>query len=130
MLQGWFYRETGDFNRAKADFVRACSYDTAAKEAHIWCADLLATCPEEHVRDGKQSLAMAEKICERVKWNRWDAVLAYASAHAELGNFDEAVKHTQRAIAIAPEQWDEDCRKRLRAFEMQQPWRLPAADLE
>ena len=130
MLQGWFYRETGDFNRAKADFVRACSYDTAAKEAYIWCADLLATCPEEHVRDGKQSLAMAEKICERVKWNRWDAVLAYASAHAELGNFDEAVNHTQRAIAIAPEQWDEDCRERLREFEAGRPWRLPDPNAE
>ena len=125
MLQGWFYRETGDFNRAKADFVRACSYDTAAKEAHIWCADLLATCPDERVRDGKQALAMAEKICERVKWNRWDAVLAYASAHAEMGNFDEAIKHAQRAIAIAPEQWDEDCRQRLREFEGGRPWRLP-----
>ena len=130
MLQGWFYRETGDFNRAKADFVRACSYDTAAREAHIWCADLLATCPDERVRDGSKALEMAEKICERTKWNRWDAVLALASAHAEQGEFDEAVKHAQRAIAIAPEQWDDDCRERLREFEAGRPWRLPDPNAE
>lgn len=49
----------------------------------------LATCPNEHLRDGKRAVELATKACELTRWRDFPSLQALAAAHAECGAFPE-----------------------------------------
>jgi protein O-mannosyl-transferase len=62
---------------------------------------LLATHPEDAIRDGPEAVRLATRACELT--NRKEPVYlgTLAAAYAETGNFDEAVRTGQQAAALA-----------------------------
>ena len=62
---------------------------------------LLATSADEKVRDGRKSLLLAQRACELTEQKDGMTLAALAAAHAETGEFAEAVNTTLRAIEIA-----------------------------
>jgi tetratricopeptide (TPR) repeat protein len=62
-------------------------------------AYLLATLPDDSLRDGKRALEIARAIVAK---NPEDPAYldTLAAAHAETGNFEEAVQHADAALAI------------------------------
>ena len=63
----------------------------------------LATAPQRSERDGTEALKHANKACELTNWRNYGYLDTLAAAHAELGNFDEAIRVQQQAIDIAPD---------------------------
>jgi hypothetical protein len=85
---------------------------------------LLATCPDDTVRDGKQAVELATRACERTKWKDANIISTLAAAHAAAGNFEKAIEYEKRALA---DEWyeknkGEDARKRLKLFAEKKPY--------
>jgi Flp pilus assembly protein TadD len=88
---------------------------------------LLATFPNPSARDGQEAARLAERACTIT--NRTDVTLlaTLAAAHAEAGNFLDAVSTAQEALSLARSSGDtktaELAENLLRTFQSNQPYR-------
>ncbi|HKI35481.1 MAG TPA: tetratricopeptide repeat protein [Gemmataceae bacterium] len=119
------HAERGEYEKAIADYQEAMRLDPGHAEAHDSLAWLLATCPADGVRDGKRAVELATKACELSEWEDAEHVSTLAAAHAECGNFKEAVKWQTKAIEIGFEEDDdmESAREQLKLYQQRQPYR-------
>ena len=69
-------------------------------EIGLLLAWTLATSPDSGVRDGAEALGLAGQSREGVG-DRWDVLDTLAAAHAETGDFDQAVELARRALELA-----------------------------
>lgn len=84
---------------------------------------LYATCPDPEFRNGKQALDCATYAWRLGAWNSFIALDTLAAAHAENGNFTEAVKWQTKAVRVAPDGAKPELQSRLQLYEMQKPYR-------
>ncbi len=90
---------------------------------------VLATCPDEALRNGAESMAIVKPLVEgagRDDPRVWDT---FAAAHAEQGRFVEAIEAARRAIELADRAGQVDgvdaMRKRVEQYAAGRPWREP-----
>ena len=80
---------------------------------------VLATSPDDEVRDGKRSIELATKAAELTSYTVPHILSTLAAAYAETGDFDEAKKWSQKSIDVCQTELDaaktDDDRKRLEA---------------
>ena len=62
---------------------------------------LLATHPRAEVRDGKQAVQLAEKLCDLTGYRQPGALATLAAAYAETGQYTQAVSTAQAAYDLA-----------------------------
>jgi len=72
--------------------------------ARLALAWLLATCPDDRVRNGPEALEHARAAQRLSATNRCDLLDVLAATQAELGRFDEAVRVGNAAVALARQQ--------------------------
>jgi tetratricopeptide (TPR) repeat protein len=84
---------------------------------------LLATCPDDTVRDGTLAVEHATKACDLTNWSNYAYVDTAAAAYAESGDFDSAVKWQTEAIRLGGGSYAQDFQKRLRLFKAGKPYR-------
>ena len=111
----------GDKNAAISHFrsrLRHVPEDVAAL-THL--AGILATHPDEQIRDGVQALRLARQAVQKTAGRRPDVLSTLAAAYAEVGRFDEAVKQIAAAIELArnanQQQLVESLQTQLRKYE-------------
>jgi tetratricopeptide (TPR) repeat protein/serine/threonine protein kinase/WD40 repeat protein len=93
-------------------------------------AFLLAVVPDEKLRNGKQALEDATKANDSSKYSNYEHLDTLAAAHAETGDFDEAVKWQEKAVAAAPELTRAQYTARLALYGDRKPYReLPKTEL-
>jgi len=63
---------------------------------------ILATAPEDDLRDAGQALALSERAVAATRGRDADALEARAAALAEAGRFDDAAAVQERALALVP----------------------------
>jgi tetratricopeptide (TPR) repeat protein len=117
--------ELGNYPEAKADLEKALKLDPigdSTKNAYAW---FLATCPEDKYRDGKKALEFALKACEMTKYKEANNVDTLAACYAEAGNFKEAIKWQEAALADKDfaDESGEDAKKRLEGYKNKKPHR-------
>jgi tetratricopeptide (TPR) repeat protein len=126
------YNNRGNVWSAKHDYARACAdYEEAIRRdpsfalAHGNDAYLHATCPIPTMRDGKKALEAAQRANEATQWSDPNHLDALAAAHAESGNYEEAVKWQKKAVAALPDHRRDKDRfvGRLKLYETNQPYR-------
>lgn len=102
--------------------VRLDPENAAAWSDRAW---LRATCPDAKFRDGKSAVADATRACRLSSWRDGNHLTALAAAHAESGEFGEAVNYARRALEFpaAGSDWADRAKKRLKLYEGRQPYR-------
>lgn len=109
------------FRMAEEDLKRALRNSPAFVEAHLDLARLKGTCPAASIRNAKKAIEHATRACELTGYQDWRCLHALALGHAEAKNFPRAIEHIDKAIALAPEDVRELCRRQRTLFEQQRP---------
>jgi serine/threonine-protein kinase len=117
----YFNREYG---KAVRDHVQALKLDpndaaTFNYLAWIWC-----TAPDPNVRNGRRALECATRACELTEFQNAGFLDTLACAHAEMGNFTEAVKWAGDAVELAADDTSrEEYGDKITLFEARKPYR-------
>jgi tetratricopeptide (TPR) repeat protein len=126
--RGNAYMAQKAYGWALADFRDALRRDPANVYACFSLAFLLAACPVEKLRDGKQAMEYAKKGCDLTGWRMAGGFQALAAAYAENGDFKEAVTWQKKALDLFegfPQEERDAIRERLKSYEQGKPCRLP-----
>jgi tetratricopeptide (TPR) repeat protein len=89
---------------------------------------VLSTSPDENLRDGKRALELALKACELTEYKQAHILSTLAAAYAELGDFETAIKWSQKAVDIGDDAQQEALENELESYKAGKPVRelLPA----
>jgi tetratricopeptide (TPR) repeat protein len=124
---GFVLARMGDHRRAAYHYRRALELRPDLVQAATGLAWLLATSDDAGVRDGEEALVRAGQCVETTLGRDPGCLEALAAAHAELGNFEQAVSEQTRAVSLLPPNRGADLRSRLRLYQSGRPYREPPA---
>lgn len=115
----------GDHVAAIADLEKAMVLQPENDTVLNNLAWVLATSPDDAVRDGKRAIGIAQKACELTEWKQPHVISTLAAAHAESGDFDEARKFSRQAVDGSDEDSEvrEQLKSELASYEAGKPWR-------
>lgn len=129
--RAYAYEHKGEYAKALADFeecLKTGSRWLQARESFAW---LLATCPDDKLRNGRKALeVMAQKIMELAKYgDGYPPVMdTLAAAYAETGDFERAISLERALLGLEIEHGglSDKCRaaakSRLALYEAHQPY--------
>lgn len=109
------------FDRRVASLFNELAQNASDVEILRRLAEALATCPQSELRDGKKALELALRACELTTNHNAACLGSAAAAHAELGQFAEAVRLSKQAIELATPQTLALYRARLASYEKGHP---------
>ena len=129
----------GDHKKAIADYESAVEsvgkleFETADEFQKQEAAGIynnlswvLATSPNDSVRDGKRSLELAEKAAKFSDYKAAHILSTLAAAYAESGNFDKAVEWSEKAVQLGDEEDHEQLEQlelELESYRKGEAWR-------
>src|SRR5882757_9568678 len=97
----------GKHAEAIADFERALALkkdDESLLNNYAW---VLATSPDEKLRDGPRALKFATKAAEGTKYETPHILSTLAAAYAETGDYENAAKWSQKAVELSQKEVDQ-----------------------
>ena len=121
--RGDSYLSVGKHAEAIADLTRAlkASPDDAGILNNL--AWVLATSPDDGLRDGKRSQELATKACDLTKYEAAHILSTLAAAYAESGDFETAVKWSTKALELGSKEQQEPLAKELETYKAGKPVR-------
>jgi tetratricopeptide (TPR) repeat protein len=120
--RGRLYARLGQHGLAVADneaALRVAPDDPRTCNNLAW---LLATCPQDALRDPGRAVKLAQKACEGTGWQDVGSLDTLASALAANGRFAEAVEQQSKVLELAREEDRADYRVRLELYKAGQPY--------
>lgn len=114
---------TGKHAEAIADFEKALKMrpkDSGVLNNLAW---VLATSPNDKLRNGKRAVELATLACEVTKYEQAHILSTLAAAHAEVGDFKSAIKWSQKAVEKGQDDQKETLGKELASYRAGKPWR-------
>jgi tetratricopeptide (TPR) repeat protein len=124
-VRGVAYFKKGNYKEAASAFEKALQLFPNNDSVLGRFAWFRATCPDASLRNGKEAIRMSMRACELSKWKELYRIEALAAAHAETGDFDQAVKYQTQAMKMKSEYGpiDKKTRERLALYRDHKPWR-------
>jgi tetratricopeptide (TPR) repeat protein len=115
----------GQAREAVADFTQATELNPRNDDAWGGLAWALATAPDTGLRDGKRAVDLAKKACELTAWKNPLHLSSLAAAHAECGDFTEALRWHRKAMESPdfPADKKDRAKQRLALYEQGKPHR-------
>ena len=122
--RGELLKKVAEYDKAVKDFRAALQIDEVNSVALTNLAWILATCPDENLLNGSEAIEHATLACERTYWNNGTYLTTLAAAHAEEGNFDEAIEQLNKAIELEPDHSKDLRQEMLDRFKQGKPYRM------
>jgi tetratricopeptide (TPR) repeat protein len=118
----------GNHKEAADAYQRALDIDAGNVVALGNLAWVLATSPDGAVRDGKMAVRLAEQACQAAG-EKHELLDTLAAAHAESGDFRQAIAAVGKAIRLARSAEDDPAARkyeqRLELYRRGRPFRVP-----
>lgn len=121
--RGGAYLSLGKHAEAIVDFQRAMELNAKDPTLLNNLAWVLATSPEDDLRDGKRAVELAAFACELTKDTLPHILSTLAAAHAEAGDFENAIKRAQQAVDMNDSEHTLQITKELESYREGKPWR-------
>lgn len=115
--------DLGRYSDALTDYARAIELNSKFEHAFRNGAWLLATCPDDEVRDTDGALDGAKAALGCGYGERHAALDTMAAALANAGRYKEALKTIDQAIAVAPDELRPAYEARQALYKQSQPFR-------
>ncbi len=115
--RGAVYARLGEYHTALSDYATAIQLDPDYVEAYRQGAWLLATCPDDTVRDAENAVLGAERALELSGQRDHELLDTLAAALASAGEFDTAMETLQQALVSAPDDVRQVYRSRLQLYQ-------------
>jgi len=115
----------GDHAGARDDYEQALKLEPDNTHVLNNLAWLLATSPEDNIRDAKRSIELATKACELTEYKQAHILSTLAAGYAESGDFDTAVKWSKKALEVGKndDRIGDQLEQELKSYEQRKPWR-------
>jgi tetratricopeptide (TPR) repeat protein len=119
------YLNIGKHAEAVADYNAALKIkpdDSGVLNNLAW---VLATSPDDKVRDGKRSIELSTKAAKLDDYKQAHILSTLAAGYAETGDFDTARKWSQKAVDTGSDNSETNAqlKKELSSYESNKPWR-------
>lgn len=125
--RGDFYGDFGKYAEAARDYQSALNNDPENHRAYLSAAWMMATCPDNKFRNADLALQAANKAVELLGDGpsafRHRYLEALAAAHANAGQFEQAVKVQTEARDNAPVNEQVKFAERIKLYQSGQPYR-------
>jgi len=96
--------------------------DTGVLNNLAW---VLATSPDDPVRNADRSIEFGTKACELTKYQKPHILSTLAAGYAEKGDFETAQKWSAKAVELGAkdQEVDDQLKKELESYKEKKPWR-------
>jgi len=113
----------GDHQGARKDYERVLEANPKHEATLNNLAWLLATSPEDALRDGKRALELALQASESSQYKKPHILSTLAAAYAETGAYDKAMEWSSKAVKLGREDIQGQLEAELKSYEQKKPWR-------
>jgi len=123
--RGELYSALGAHQAAVEDLDKALASGSRDAEVYNTLAWLLATSTQDGLRNAQRAKELALTACELTRYPEPNFVDTLAAAHAEAGEFDDALRFQQKALE-SPEfekRFGKEGRARLELYAARRPYR-------
>lgn len=117
------YLSIGKQAEALADYEQALKLEPENTSVLNNLAWLLATSPNDDLRDGARSIELGTKAAELTEYKQAHILSTLAAGYAESGDFETAKKWSQKAVDTGSPELQEPLRKELESYQRGEPWR-------
>jgi tetratricopeptide (TPR) repeat protein len=121
--RGDAYLSVGNHADAIVDFDKALALapqDVSILNNLAW---VLATSPDDAVRNGARSIELATRACEITEHKAAHILSTLAAGYAETGDFAAAQQWSQRAVDLNDPDHQEQLKQELASYREGKPWR-------
>lgn len=131
LQMGMLYEGTANWEKAVKSYRETLRLEPENDQYRVCLAWILATSPQDTVRNGAEALQLAEAACRTTK--QVYTIDTLAAALAETGRYPEAIKAAEEALLLAKASNDpqtEEINGRVALYKSNKPYRyeLPATD--
>jgi tetratricopeptide (TPR) repeat protein len=117
------YLSQGKQAEAVADYDKALESDPKNSGVLNNLAWVLATSPDDKLRNGQRAIELATTACEVTEYKQAHILSTLAASYAETGDFDKAKEWSQKAVDLGADEMKGQLRKELESYEAKKPWR-------
>ncbi|HEX3726576.1 MAG TPA: tetratricopeptide repeat protein [Pirellulales bacterium] len=113
----------GQQSEAVADYDSALQLEPKNSGVLNNLAWVLATSPEDQLRNGKRAIELATLACEVTEFKQAHILSTLAAGYAEVGDFETACKWSKKAVELGTDGLKSQLRKELESYQAGHPWR-------
>lgn len=115
--------ELDKYDDCKGKLEEALAEGNEGTEIMNSLAWLFATSWNPKYRGGDRAVRLATRACELTEWKKAHMLDTLAAAHAEAGQFDDAVERQRQAMELASKKKKADYESRLLLYQRREPYR-------
>jgi tetratricopeptide (TPR) repeat protein len=108
---------------AVADYESAVKIDPENSGILNNLAWVLATSPDDKLRDGRRAIELATTACKVTDYKEAHILSTLAAGYAETGDFETAIKWSSKAVELGSGPVKEQLGKELESYQAGKPWR-------